>query len=555
MRINNLSIGQRMLGGFALVLTILAAVAVSAIHGMDQSDDHLDQLRASHRVAIATAQVESRFLVLRRALREFTLAPDEAHEAAIAVASGQMAVTLDTLRRIDDSDQRVLRMDQAFAAYRAGMADLINEARQSGADSPKVAQLVAAMTAKGEAVTDLTGELGREAEATATATGVAAEDANHTGRDRVLIGAVVALIAGLAVAAALARSIAGPLKQMTHAMNALARGDLFVDIPAWRRRDEVGAMAQAMDVFKQNALGLEKMRQEQEESKRRADAERTQALRDMACVFEERVAGVVTQVFASASTLRGAAITLNQGSSHAGHHAASVAQSSEQASAGMQNVATATEELASSVREIARQVTLSANSSRAAVAEVERAMAKADQLTEVAQRIGQVVTLINQIAGQTNLLALNATIEAARAGEAGKGFAVVANEVKSLAHQTTRATAEIAAQVEQIQGAARAVADTIGDIGLTIRSLDDISQGIAAAVEEQDAATSEIAQSLERVAGSAQSVSDSIVEVSRATDTNAHSAETVLVAANDLNAQSQTLGEAVDGFLSTVRAA
>jgi methyl-accepting chemotaxis protein len=232
-----------------------------------------------------------------------------------------------------------------------------------------------------------------------------------------------------------------------------------------------------------------------------------------------------------------------------------VASASEEASANVQSVATATEELSSSVNEISRQVQESARMATEAVSQARNTMAQVSELSRASSRIGDVVELINTIAGQTNLLALNATIEAARAGDAGRGFAVVASEVKALVEQTARATGDIGQQITGIQAATQESVGAIKEISTAIERLSEISSTIAAAVEEQGAATQEIARNVQRAAVGTQQVSSNIVDVQRgATETGGASSQ-VLSAAQSLSSDSSKLKTQVGRFLDTVRAA
>ncbi len=365
---------------------------------------------------------------------------------------------------------------------------------------------------------------------------------------------VGALVVGLVIAWFLGGGIAGPVVSMTEAMKKLAGGDKTVEIPAQGRTDEIGQMAGTVQVFKDNMIEAERLRNEQEEAKRRAEVEKKAAMNGMADDFESSVKGIVQMVSSASTELQSTAQSMSATAEETSRQAGAVAAASEQASTNVQTVASAAEELSSSIAEISRQVAESAKISGQAVSDAERTNQQVNALAEAAQRIGDVVKLINGIAGQTNLLALNATIEAARAGEAGKGFAVVASEVKSLANQTAKATDEISAQVTSIQGATADSVEAIKSITGTIGRINEIAAAIASAVEEQGAATQEIARNVQQAAAGTNEVSSNITGVTKAaTDTGAAAGQ-VLSASGELSRQSEALGEKVDAFISRIRA-
>jgi methyl-accepting chemotaxis protein len=368
------------------------------------------------------------------------------------------------------------------------------------------------------------------------------------------VSAVVFLIIGAGLFG-VAFGVIRPIAEMTKVMKGLAGGDLTVTVPALSRDDEVGAMARAVQVFRENALRVQSMESEQASLKLKAEGERKAAVQAMADGFDSAIGKIIQTVSTASSELESSAGRLTKTAEVTQMLSATVASASEQSSANAQSAAAAAEEMASSVSEIGRQVQDSHKISREAVSQVEQTNARIADLAQSAGRIGEVVRMIGAVAEQTNLLALNATIEAARAGEAGRGFAVVASEVKALAAQTAKATEEISEQIAQMQSATNQSVSAIQEIGGTINRMAEISQAIAAAVEEQGATTQEISRSVHQAAQGATQVAGSITDVNRgATDTGAASTH-VHGLAQSLLGQSNHLKGEVEKFLSTVRAA
>ena len=353
----------------------------------------------------------------------------------------------------------------------------------------------------------------------------------------------------------LQRFVGRPLNQMTAAMRGLAGGDLSVAIPAIGRRDEIGAMAHAVRVFKDNANEMERLRAEQEKQKRQAETEKRQAMNELAEDFATSVGVVVKAVSSSATQMQSNARTLSNTAEQTSKQSAAAAMGAEEGSVNVQNVAGATEEMSTSISEISRHVSQSAMIAQQAVDEAQKTNTTIRGLAEAAQKIGEVLDLINDIADQTNLLALNATIEAARAGEAGKGFSVVASEVKNLADQTAKATEDIGNQITSMQQATNDSVRAIDSIGQTISEIHEIATTIASAVEEQGTATQEISDSVQKTAAGTHEVSNNLASLSEAAGETGQAAVQMLEGAQDLAKQAETLQTEVDKFVSQVRTA
>ena len=432
-------------------------------------------------------------------------------------------------------------------AYRKGGLDAGNELMD------RFAVLSQAIGNNAGQLVDLASKLVRRNQGDMRKTSEAASEANLGATYVLAFGnglAVVLVIVGILF---VLRLVVGPLGKISLALNAAAAGDLEHMVPGLARRDEIGVMAKALEVFKGKIADNQRLQREQEHQKARAAEDRQRMMRRLADDFEARVASIVGTVRTSAQAIKGAAEGMSSTAGETERQTAAAAVGAEEASANVQAVASAAGEMSSSIQEISRRAAESSQISGNAVAEAERTNRMVQGLADAAGKIGEVVSLITDIASQTNLLALNATIEAARAGEAGKGFAVVASEVKNLANQTSKATEEIGAHIAAVQGATRDAVSAIQGIGGTIGTINEIASAIAAAVEEQGAVTQEIARNVQQASAGTGQVSHNIAGIRQVTGDTTRTAVEVLEAAQQMSGQSDLLAAEVAAFVKEIR--
>ena len=365
----------------------------------------------------------------------------------------------------------------------------------------------------------------------------------------------IALVAAICMIVMVIRSVTRPINAMTTAMDRLSAGDIEVQVPASGRRDEIGAMAHAVQIFKDNAVDKVRLEREQKEMEQRAEAEKQRAMQTLADRFEEQVGGIVNGVTQQAEDLQTIAAQLTAAVEETETQGRTATNAAGQASSNVQTMASATEELSSAINEVSNRLGGAASQIQATAKGARDAQDRMDELQAAISQIDQVVAAINDVAEQTNLLALNATIEAARAGEAGKGFAVVASEVKGLANSTRQMTDSIAQQLSTVKSASEGALSVSRSIVQEVDALNQSTTAIASSMEQQSAATSEIGRNAQEAATGTEEVSTSMTGVREASSETSRASDEVHQAADNLGQRAGALQAAVNDFLNEVRTA
>jgi methyl-accepting chemotaxis protein len=386
------------------------------------------------------------------------------------------------------------------------------------------------------------------------------------------IGCLLAVVGGLAISVWLARSLTAPLAELTRVVGSLARADWAVTVPYASRGDEVGRMARAVNVFRDNGVENDRLKRIEEEGRHRAvaqqaaelerdraeqarmarEADRARFVSDVTERFDATAHRVLGSFATSFGTLQETASTMGSAADATRTRADGVSQAAVEASNNVQTIAASIEELGESIAEISEQVSASSSMAAAATRDADKLNNTLQAVNSAATEIGSVLDFIKSVASRTSLLALNATIEAARAGHAGRGFAVVANEVKALATQTKQATDGVTSKVERIQTLSGDAARAVTSIAETIRSLNTSSASIAGAVAGQSAAMRDISKSVQSAADFTRRVSDQIKDVQGTATETEQAADGVLQASADLAKQTDLLEAEVSGFLDAV---
>ncbi len=493
---------------------------------------------------LANPALTSAMLMLRRHEKDFMLRRDERYVSAFDKAIGAFNAALRATDLPPADTQRLLDL---VGGYQAGFRAWVAAALQVAAHTRKLSAAYAELDPIVTAII-----------ANASAQAVAAQadfrSALDQGEAYMAIGALAALLAAGVLIAVVSRQLSGSIGRINGAMTRMATGDLALEVPERQARNEIGAMARALDQFRQGLVDAEHLRLIQGEADA-ARIRRAETVNHLLTEFEGTMSGVAATLGASSSQLNSASQSLSSTAGETASQAVAVSSAAEESAVNVQTLAAATEELASSIREVSRQIDGSARLSADVAREAEQSSGAIAEVAQAATRIGEIVDLIRAVAAQTNLLALNATIEAARAGEAGRGFAVVAAEVKGLAEQTDKATAQIAGQIGEIQATTERAVTAIRAVGSGIASVADISAGLSSTIQDQVHTTTEMAHSVQQAAVGAQEVTANIASVADAANHTGATSTQVATSSRMLDQQAEALRQELVRFLAAVRAA
>jgi methyl-accepting chemotaxis protein len=530
---------------FAVLALVQAKIGLNATTGLTGSLRKAVDIIEAGVNQINDPKLTSRLLTMRRHEKDFMLWRDEKYAAEFKKAVVAFSVVLTEMDLPYDVQEKIsLNLDR----YSNDFADWVGGAQDAARAE---ADIMKTFSGFEPLVVEALKEIDRLA-AAADASEMALRDAMKM---RMATALALAALMMCALLLLLGRAISQPISAMTSALTKLAGGDFNVVLPGLHRRDEIGEMAGAARIFKDNMIETERLRAEQLADQRAQSLQRREERLRLASGFQDAVGSIVDKLSSEATELEAAASTLTRTAETTLQLSGVVSGASSEASGNIRSVAAAIEQMTSSVGEIGRQVLESSSIAQSAVEHAKTTDARITALSQAAGRIGDVVKLITGIAEQTNLLALNATIEAARAGDAGRGFAVVAQEVKALAAQTAKATEEIDVQISGMQSATGESVEAIKQIGTVILRISEVSGMIAAAVEEQGVATREIARNVQMASSGAAQVGGAIADVHQgAADTGSASGQ-VLSSAQSLSSQASQLKLEVDNFLASIRAA
>ena len=561
LRFRDVRIARKLAAAFAAVFLFTCALSGRLFTDLRTVNRSTAATQHSYDVLHGVDVIRIGLLSMDTAVNAFLSAPDDAILEPYLEGDASVTAALRRVRSLTtDNTEQQLRLEQ-LGTLIAELKKQYYEQQITQAKSPATRDIAITMVQSGfgklytEKVRVLLQEVTKPEEELLAQRNAGLAEALKVSQTVVVIGTGVLALLAIVLGVTLTRAIARPTMQMTDAMRRLADGDTNVAVHGGDRKDEIGAMAAAVEVFRANAVERIQIEAERKQVETRAAAAHQAEMHQLADEFQAAVGNIVNIVSTASRDLEGAAGRLAKTAETTQQLSGLVASDSEDASSNVRSIANATEELTSSVGEIARQVHESSRIANEAVAQAQKTDSRIAELSQAAQRIGDVVKLITAIAEQTNLLALNATIEAARAGEAGRGFAVVAQEVKALAAQTAKATEEISGQIARMQMATAESVAAINDIGTTIDRVSEIASAITAAVVAQGELTQEIARNIQQAAEGTSRVAVNIGEVNKgATETGSASTK-VLASAGELSNEGRKLKLEVDRFLTTVRAA
>jgi methyl-accepting chemotaxis protein len=555
---SRLSLASKLYLIFALFAALTAAITLLSDYNTDRNTELTEQVSTASRAALNVERINSLVYAVVMESRGVYMSTDPAvvkkyGEGLLAFNQRILEVvkSWEALVQADDAEQfaNFKKRVQQFVEFRAELVRRANEispaAGREWGDNDANRSVRTALNKDLEALSKVYAERSKRL-------ALRTDENQRLSFVLTCLGAIALLVVAIGVLI-IARSIARPLSVITATIKRVADGEDRVEVPHISRGDEIGSLARAIQIF-QDAMERNRKLNSQVLEDSKARDERTKHIEASVEAFRGAIGSVLRTVNDSATSMRDTAQMIASVASDANSRAAAATGATEQASSNVSAVAGAAEELSASVEEIGRQVRASASAVEQAGLRTDKSVTEIEGLAAATQRIDGVLTLIQAIAAQTNLLALNATIEAARAGDAGRGFAVVAHEVKALAGQTAKATAEIGENVGVIQASTRTSVEAVREIGNAVREINDVTTNIAGAIGQQDQATREISQNAQLAAQGNETLVTNISSLSEAMGKTSNAAESVLSASSELTAMAETLSREVDAFFRNLRA-